>query len=403
MAEKQLTAWRLAGENLRRQPLRVVCLTAVAAILASALFGGAIFTTGIQTGLDVLAARFGADLMVVPTGNAQKAEAVLLGGEPNYFYFNGEIARKIAPTPGVRQVSPQFFLTSLSADCCDLPVQLIAFEPETDFVVKPWLTALPAQGLRDGQIAIGCDILARENRTVKLFGREYPVAAQIGKTATGLDRSVLMNMSTIRTLIDHAHQEKLHFLADDEPAGAISAVLVRLDGTRPPATVAREIRRENPNVEVVVAQGVVQQIGQALRRLKGQVFAVLVALWVVAATVLTAVYSGSVNERKKEFSVLRLLGATRAKVAGIVLGEAFLTASSGGLIGVVLAALAVFPFSTYIGDRLQLPYIPPAAAYIFGMALFSLALVALAGLLAAAYAAWKIGRAETYLTMRAGE
>jgi putative ABC transport system permease protein len=115
------------------------------------------------------------------------------------------------------------------------------------------------------------------------------------------------------------------------------------------------------------------------------------------------VFSGSINERKKEFAVIRVLGATRKKLAAIVLSESSLAGLAGGVIGIVLAALVVFPFSTYIGDRLQLPYIQPRGMAIVGSIAASLLLSFIVGPLASLYSAVKISRAETYYTLREGE
>ncbi len=41
---------------------------------------------------------------------------------------------------GVKNVTPQLFVKPTSFTCCfNVDVFLIAFDPETDFTVKPWL------------------------------------------------------------------------------------------------------------------------------------------------------------------------------------------------------------------------------------------------------------------------
>jgi putative ABC transport system permease protein len=128
-----------------------------------------------------------------------------------------------------------------------------------------------------------------------------------------------------------------------------------------------------------------------------------IILWVLSLIVLTAVFSGSIHERKKEFAVLRILGATRKKLAGMVLGESALAGIAGGAAGVVLASLVVFPFSTLISERLGLPYLEAPFSSIALLVLGSLFLSVLVGPLASLYSAIRISRAETYFTMREGE
>jgi putative ABC transport system permease protein len=76
---------------------------------------------------------------------------------------------------------------------------------------------------------------------------------------------------------------------------------------------------------------------------------------------------------------------------------------SGGAAGIVLASLVVFPFSTLISERLELPYLDAPPSGIILLAAGSLLLSALVGPLASLYSALRIGRAETYFTMREGE
>jgi putative ABC transport system permease protein len=128
-----------------------------------------------------------------------------------------------------------------------------------------------------------------------------------------------------------------------------------------------------------------------------------VALWALALIVLAAVFSGTIHERKKEFALLRIFGATRGKLAAIVLSESSFTGLAGAIIGIVLASLAVFPFSALISEGLELPYLDEPLINIILLALGCLFLSVLVGPLASLYSALRISRAETYFTMREGE
>jgi putative ABC transport system permease protein len=94
---------------------------------------------------------------------------------------------------------------------------------------------------------------------------------------------------------------------------------------------------------------------------------------------LAVVFAGSVHERKKEFAVLRILGATRGKLAALVLCESALACVAGGAAGIVLASLAVFPFSTLIGEQIGLPWLEAPVFSIVLLALGSLLLSVMAG------------------------
>jgi putative ABC transport system permease protein len=350
--------------------------------------------------------RFGADLMVVPEGSSEKAQSLLLRGSAGYFYFDAETAGRVARTEGVACASPQFFLTSLAESCCDAMVQLIAYDPDTDFVVRPWMAEKYGSGVGSGQLVVGSRISVRTDGTIMLLGHNYPVAARLSQSASGLDTSVFMTMDTMRLLIGRARTEGYDFLATQEKEmlrGAVSVVLAKTDPATPSARLAQTIDRENAGVDVVVSQSIFAGISETLGGLTAYIHLVALILWILALIVLAAVFSGSVHERKKEFAVLRILGATRGKLASMVLAESAIAGLAGGAAGIVLASLVIFPFSTLISERLELPYLDAPPAHIALLVLGSLILSALAGPLASIHGALRISRAETYFTMREGE
>ncbi|MDR2663131.1 MAG: FtsX-like permease family protein [Treponema sp.] len=403
MKKQNLNTGALSLANLRAKPVRTACLAVVVAILAFTLFGGSILALNLRQGLFTMTRRFGADLMVVPEGASEKAQTLLLRGGSSYFYFNNGITGRIAQTEGIVCASPQFFLASLSTECCDAAVQLIAYDPVTDFVVQPWIAEKRSETVEDGQVVVGSQITLRPNGTIQLFNHEYPVAAQLSSSASGFDTSIFMTMNTMRQLIDLAHAEKYNFLADKYGDGVISAVLAKIDPSQVPSLVAYNIQQQNEGVDVLISQSIFSALAATLSGLVSYIHIFSAVLWILALIVLAAVFSLSIHERKKEFALLRILGATRKKLIGIVLGESSLAGISGGMAGVLLASLIVFPFSTLISERLELPYLDAPPFTIVLLVLGSLFLAALTGPVASLYSAFRISRAETYYTMREGE
>jgi len=403
MQKVDLKTGALSFKNLEAKPVRTACLVVVVAILAFTLFGGSILALNLRQGLDTMARRFGADLMIVPEGSGEKAQALLLRGESGLYYFDAGIADIVAGTEGVVCASPQFFLTSLATECCDAEVQLIAYDPATDFVVQPWIAEKWQESVNDGQVVVGSRIELHHNGTIKLFNSEYPVAAQLSRSASGYDTSIFMTMNTMRRLIENAHAQRYGFLADSYEGEVISAVLAKTDPSRSPLLIDRDIRKQNEGVEVLVSQGIFARIAETLSGLVKYIHIFSIALWALAVIVLAAVFSGTIHERKKEFAVLRILGATRKKLVAIVLSESAIAGIAGGFAGIFLASFAVFPFSTYISERLELPYLDAPLFYIVLLVLGSLLLSAAVGPLASLYSALRISRAETYFTMREGE
>jgi len=241
------------------------------------------------------------------------------------------------------------------------------------------------------------------DQTLRFFNQTYPVAAQLEKTATGLDTSVFMSMDTIQSLFTSARESGMNFIYDEEPKEAVSSVLVRINKDLNADTVASNIRAGIPNVDVIVSKNMISGISGNLSSLVDYIRVLSIVLWIFAAVILLVIFSATINERKKEFAVIRILGATRRRLAVIVLTESLYLSVAGGVVGVAAASLVVFPFSAYIGERLQLPYLEPEIGAVLGVLALSLLLSFLVGPLASIYSAVKISKAETYLTMREGE
>ncbi|MDR3131339.1 MAG: ABC transporter permease [Treponema sp.] len=403
MKKKILDTCVLSLQNLKAKPVRTACISIVAAILAFTLYVGSIIVVNLRQGLGAMTRRFGADLMVVPKGAGKTAQSVLLGGENGYFYFDADVTKMIAGTAGIACASPQFFLASLSTECCDAAVQLIAYDPATDFVVQPWIAEKYSGSVGDGQLVAGSRISIQDNGSIKLFNHEYPVAARLSSSASGFDTSIFMTMNTMRQLIGLAHAENYNFLADKYGDRAISAVLVKADQMTDISVLAYTLGREIEDVEILVSQKIFSSIADALSGLLRYIRAFSVMIWALALIVLAAMFSGFVHERKKEFALLRILGATKKKLVAFVVIESALAGIAGSAVGILLAALVVFPFSTMISERLELPYLDAPIYRIILLTAGSLLLSVIVGPLASLCSAIRISRVETYFTMREGE
>jgi len=119
--------------------------------------------------------------------------------------------------------------------------------------------------------------------------------------------------------------------------------------------------------------------------------------------VLIIVFSVTLNGRKREFSVFRVLGATKRKLVSLILSESCLVSIFGTIAGMAAAAFVVFPFSTYISSLLGLPYLQPSHGTLSGVAVMSFMISFTIGPLASVYAAIKIGSSEIYTVMKEGE
>jgi putative ABC transport system permease protein len=126
-------------------------------------------------------------------------------------------------------------------------------------------------------------------------------------------------------------------------------------------------------------------------------------IWIMAALVLAVVFSMMVNERKREFGILRSIGATRAKLTALVLAESGLICFYGGVLGTFLAGLIVLPFRIYIGSVLRMPYVQAPVGNLALIFSSSLLLSFAVGPLAALIPTVRAVKSDVYSAIREGE
>ena len=106
------------------------------------------------------------------------------------------------------------------------------------------------------------------------------------------------------------------------------------------------------------------------------------------------------NERKKEFAVLRVLGASRARLAGFVFKENAILTLTGGVIGVLLTVIIILLFSPLIEQSIGLPFLLPNVVTLCVAGLITVIVTVAAGALTAAISAFKISKIDTGLILR---
>jgi putative ABC transport system permease protein len=388
----------IARNNLLHRRFRLICLAALLALTTFVIAGGVLLGASLRNGVESAAARLGADAMFLPSGAGRELEGALLQGKPSTFYLPGESVRLLSGAAGVEKASPQLFVATFDSSHCSSLVQIIGYDPETDFVVAPWLAENSQSVPKRGEIVIGSAILLEAGEEMQLFGTKYRVAGRLEKTGMGFDVSVFANMETICGIINE--YERYLGAIPMPDAGAVSAIVVELADGIDPEAFAKEIRKKHRGVDVVLPQAMIGNLAQNLDLVIGVLTLFPAVLWLVSAFVLAIIFLIALHERKREFGVLRALGATRGKLAGILLTESALIGALGAGGGLLLFCAMALPFSALVESRLGPVCLLPSAgeaALLLGVCFL---LCAVCGPIAAAASAVRIGRAEASLIMR---
>ena len=392
----------LAVKNLRGKPLRTAILIILSALLTFTLFGGSVIVTSLDTGLKSLENRLGADIMVVPyeATTQKRFEDMVLQGSTGYFYMSSTKLDEIRSIEGVKKVSPQFFLASASSSCCSVAVQIIGFDPQTDFTITPWIKKSYGEPLKKLDIVVGNDLNAFVGDSLSFYGVECRVTAKLDKTGTSFDTAVFTTEETIKELIRSSLEKKMNIFEDIDPEKSVSCIMIDVAEGYTVEEVLNDINLHVKKVKAIQSAELISGVSDSLAGVSGIIRILIIAVWVLGIVILLLAFTMSVNERKKEFAVLRVIGAARGSLAATVFAEALITCLTGGVAGAALGLLIILPFNGMIEQLLSLPFLLPGAASIARFIVLSVVMSLVSGAAAAALSAYRISRIDTGVILR---
>ncbi len=392
----------LPFRNLAGKPVRTTVLVLLTALLSLTVFGGTLMITSLKTGLHSLESRLGADIMVVPYEATTKSnlENIVLQGATGYFYMDNARYEKIASCDGIGQISAQFFLASASSSCCSVAVQIIGFDPETDFTITPWIKKSYSQDLQKFDVVVGNDLNAFVGDTVTFYGIDCHVTAKLDKTGTSFDTAVFTNQETIKALIQSSLDLKMNTFQNIDPEKVVSCVMINAAEGYTAEEIVNDINIHVKKVKAIQTKEMISGISDSLAGVSDIISILILVVWILGVVILLLAFTMSVSERKKEFAVLRVVGASRNQLAGIVMQEALLTCLPGSVIGTALGLLIILPFNQMIEEQLNLPFLLPESGQITGFVIAAVLASVLSGCVAAAASAFRISRIDTALILR---
>ncbi|MDR3316391.1 MAG: FtsX-like permease family protein [Coriobacteriales bacterium] len=393
-----LTTFRISRINLQRRKFRSISLIVLIGFVTFVIGGGTLLGYALENGVRSTADRLGGDAIFLPLGADKQFEGALLEGKPSTFYLSGDLVEQLSRARGVKQASAQLYIATFDSSHCAALVQIIAYEPTTDFVVSPWLAERVPQGPQYGEVIVGNRVTLQVGEEMRIFGSDYEVAGRLEKTGMGFDTSVFVSMETAELLLaDYAQYLEAIPLPDDN---ARSVVIVNIEDGQDHEEFAKGIRTEYRGVSVVLPQSIISTISQNLNLTLGVIVVLLLALWFLVIASLTISFTALLNERECEFGILRALGATRGKLTSIILTESTLLSLVGTAAGTVFLCLVFFPFNLLIENQIGARYLLPEAPFTVAILLLCFVVCAAIGPLSSLLCAIRIGKKETLQIMR---
>lgn len=392
----------LSLKNCLRRPARTIILTVMSIVLCFALLSGFLLNTGLQNGLEALEARMGADVMVIPNEAAAKQafDDILLQGNPGYFYMDKDIASEIQKHESVKLSTTQLYLASLGASCCSAKVQMIGYDSETDFVIAPWIESTHDKELAPMQIYVGSQINAFPNERLMFYGVEVEVAGRLEETGTYMDASVYADDETIQNLISTAEANNTFQFNHIEPSKSVSCLLINVKDGYFPEELVEFINNNYDEVTAIQTQGMISDIASQLKGVSSIINFVIFAIWILIIAILMLAFTMISNERKKEFAILRIMGASRKKIFSIIFKETIYISSSGSIIGAIFASIIALLCVNVIEDSLSFPILLPSFVGFILISLLTVVISVITASLSSAMSANKVSKIDASLILR---
>jgi len=381
----------LALKNLMRRPLRtafsLVGLALSVAVLASLLSFGQGYESSLHGEID----RMGMQMMLVPLGCPYDGAARVLKGRtldnslPQSALAGARADRDVAvAAPIYTAVLPR-----PDQGRTDLWVGI----DEATRELKPWWKMTSGSHWFSGEnsVILGADAAATEMRRPgdKLYSpetkTELTVAGVLERSGTSDDSQFFVPLATAQRMF--------------RQPGRLTAIAIRL---KDPANVgpAADRLQQTRGAQVVT---LTEMMG-AFLTLLGAARKLLVAITLVAVVIGSlSVFNtmmAAVLERTQELGVLRAIGLTRTGAFALMLTEALLLTTLGGLIGFGLSLAAgpgiqqaIRPFIPLAPEG-GIPGLTPAAA------VRCLTLMTAVGLFVGTYPAWRASRLAPAVALR---
>jgi predicted permease len=282
--------------------------------------------------------------------------------------FYSEILDRVRAVPGVRDAALGL-CAPLDGYCFRTPLSrsgaprtyLESSMTGVEWVSATWFSVMRVP-LRRGRVFTAGDrfaaprvVLLNESAAKKFFGSEDPIGKHISTGLGGMsDAEVVGIVGGVRQRADSVPGAAIYVSYEQFPQPRMM-VFVRVG--RDPASSGSEIRRAvhdvAPQLPVYDMQTMAQRTATATAQ--ARLRAVVLAAFAVTALLLAAigiygVLSFAVTARTREIGIRIALGAERARVQRLVVGEGMALVCAGGAIGLAGALAATRVLRTFLFD-----------------------------------------------------
>ena len=363
---------------------------------------------GVMQGVEKSEKQGGADIMAVPKDALQYISdtELLYTGAPAAVYMPASVVDEIAAADGIERLSPQFFGQTLNKGCCSTTgeTRLIGIDKDTDFVVSGLASEGAVAALDDHSVIVGSGVGGVFDGTLKIYNEEYRVLETMAETGTEFDASIVADIDVVRSISREMEGFEHFWEKHGDPAGLVSCVMIDVidDDEAAQTAVNGKI-----NLSGIAAPLMRSQIVDKSRDQLKSVFLLLLVsaclMAVVALLQLFARFFSSVWDRKSELALYRAIGASKADLRKLIVGEMGVLVGSGIIVGIILGFAAQVGLLNVLRDGLSIPYVALGFGQSLALGIGVIVVFALVSLVSIIWPLSQIGRLDPSTAMQQGD
>ncbi len=401
---KKIDIVYLAKQNIKAKKFRSLGIVLGIAISSATLFTSIILLLSMHNSLELGMAQLGADVIVLPAEAEPPVQGTILGSKPSQYYVSGAYKRKIKAIEGVDSVSPQVYLETANSGCCFKPgIFIVGFDPETDPTIQPWIKKQIKRDLGSLEIVTGSGYDWIPGFKVNIYGFPFTIVAKIPVTGIEyFDNAIFIPLESIYWLSERS-REYDDIVDMKLKRGYVSAFLVQVRPGEDPGDVAEKINFYFPELKAYPAQDFLGNVKKHMLTLIKGLVVLSSFTWITALILVAVILSITVSERRREFGILRALGASKRFIFGEIVVEAYILATVGSIIGIGTGYAFLLSFRNYLIEFLRMPYLLPSFLYVAIISIVIIDISLFLSTLASFYPAYKSAELEPYEAIRAGE
>ena len=387
----------------RTQSTLTVTITALTVLVFVMVMG--IFQT-VNQGLALSRERLGADAILMPKYSAAKGDDLLFTAIPENIYMPIEVVEQAKQLDGIAAMSPQFYCQTLALGCCDPgeEARIIGYDPETDFILKPYLDDEHKNGMSDTEVIVGNAYEDEDlvGMNYMILGRVFKVVSVLQPTGTGMDSTFFMDWRVAQDMCLESEVLRENWTKKD-PHDYISVIMIKFEEGVDPNAFVRQVEDSGMEAKVLLTRDTISDLQSQLEVTMKVMFALWAASLLIAVLSLVGRFNALAKERKKEIGLLRAIGLKKGQVFGLIIGETCTMAAMGGILGSGVALVCMEPVIEALKGAFKLsPSVwSTSLALLCGAAGIILA-VAL-GFAAAVTPAWKSASMDPQAAITQGE